>query len=61
MLEYFDKMCEFADALKQTIIISGDFNLTVLDWKDEVEKNSKVEYLLLCMWVHLTVGTDISS
>ena len=38
MLEYFKEMCKFADSLKQTIIIGGDFNLPVLDWKEEVEK-----------------------
>lgn len=37
MLEYFEEMCKFADAIKQTIIIGGDFNLPVLDWKEEVE------------------------
>jgi hypothetical protein len=37
MLEYFGEMCKFADVLEQTIIIGGDFNLPVLDWKDEVE------------------------
>jgi hypothetical protein len=41
MLEYFEEMCKFADTLKQMIIIGGDFNLPVLDWKDEVEDKFK--------------------
>ena len=41
ILEYFDEMCKFADTLNQTIIIGGDFNLSVLDWKDEVEDKFK--------------------
>ena len=41
MLEYFKEMCKFADDLKQTIIIGGDFNLPVLDWKDDVEEKFK--------------------
>ena len=31
------QMCRFANKLKQTIVIGGDFNLPVLDWKEEVE------------------------
>lgn len=38
IVEYFQSMCHLADKLEQTIIIGGDFNLPVLDWKDEVEK-----------------------
>ena len=34
-------LCKFADTLEQTIMIGGDFNLPVLDWKDEVEKSDK--------------------
>ena len=42
MLEFFKEMCKLADTqLKQTIIIGGDFNLPVLDWKDEVEHTFK--------------------
>ena len=41
ILEYFDEICKFADTLNQTIIIGGDFNLPVLDWKDEVEDKFK--------------------
>ena len=41
MLEYFEEICKFADTLKQTIIIGGDFNLPVLDWKYEVEDKFK--------------------
>ena len=37
MLEYFKEMCRFANKLEQTIVIGGDFNLPVLDWKEEVE------------------------
>ena len=31
-------MCDLADRLGQTIIIGGDFNLSILDWKEKVEK-----------------------
>lgn len=37
MLDYFETMCNLADEFQQTIIIGGDFNLPVLDWKDKVE------------------------
>lgn len=38
MIDYFKNMCQLADTLMQTIIIGGDFNYPVLDWKDRVEK-----------------------
>ena len=37
MIECFQIMCNLADKLKQTIVIGGDFNLSVHDWKEEVE------------------------
>ena len=41
MVNFFGEMCKLANKLKKTIIIGGDFNLPVLDWKDETEKRYK--------------------
>jgi hypothetical protein len=57
MLEYFNEMCNLADTLKQTIIIGGDFNLPVLDWKKEVEASFKDKEEKDRVCVALYVGT----
>lgn len=39
MIKFFDEICELADTMKKTIIIGGDFNLAVINWKDNVEQS----------------------
>lgn len=36
--QFFKEMCKLADNMKMTIIIGGDFNLPVTEWRKEVEK-----------------------
>ena len=38
MVQFFDEMCVLADKKKRTIIIGGDFNLSVFHWKPSVEE-----------------------
>ena len=42
MVCFFEEMCKVADEEKKTLIIGGDFNLKVLEWKDEVEGHSNL-------------------
>ena len=38
ILNFFQEMCKVAEKQKKTIIIGGDFNHHILDWKDDVVK-----------------------
>ena len=46
ILKFFEKMCEVADIHKMTVIIGGDFNLDVGQWKAEVEEKFKGRVLV---------------
>ena len=41
IINLFEKMCSVANEKHKTVVVGGDFNLEISNWKKNVEKNSK--------------------